>query len=259
MVVFGSDCTITILRNNEYTPIPYTFETLREKAEEKPLDPLLGEPEPLQNIPVGSGGIEVLGCLATRICKNSLPTLASLMVQGPQAPFTICKNRIVEKKIYRDVTLLSWILRGEREEAIYGTYNINGTEAVDWDHTIPELPWEEVATFSFEDGNLAFEGNPTNAVYKFILERNYNDAITTYLQIHYPLQDGLYFLSKTTFDSVSMTFGDLFRISLEDVRLQSFYGESDSAGEVLAYRRFAVHGPMVIEIRNSAGVWEAVP
>jgi len=208
MVVFGSDCTITIFRNNEYTPIPYTFETLREKAEEKPLDPLLGDPEPLQTIPVGTGGIEVLGCIATRICKNSLPTLASIMAQGPKVPFTICKSRIVEKRIYPNVSLLSWILRGERDEAIYGTYNITGTQTAEWDHTIPELPWKEAATLDFEDGNLDFEGNPTNAVYKFILERNYNDAITTSLQIHYTLQEGLYFLSKTTFSSVSLTLID---------------------------------------------------
>jgi len=258
MIVFGSDCAITLFRNNTYTPIPYTFETLREKREEKPLEPLLGQPEPLQTIPVGTGGIEVLGCLGTRICKNSLPTLASIMVQGPQEPLTICKNRIVEKRIYHDCTLLSWTLRGERDKAIYGTYTITGNDAAEWDHTIPELPWEETETLTFEDGNLAFEGNATDAVYKFILERNYNDAITTYLQIHYPLQDGAYFLSKTTFDRVSLTFANIFRISLDDVRLQSFYGESDSPGEVLAYRKFAVYGPMVIELRNNVGVWEEV-
>ena len=258
MVVYGTDCTITIFRNNEYTPIPYTFETLREKADIQPLDPLLGEAEPVKTVPVGTGGIIVLGCIRTRICLNSLKTLAELMLYGYRIPFDLYKNRIAEKLIYRNIHLISFKIRGERDEPVYMTFDIEGREVAEWEHTTENLPWAENPTFHFEDGSLAFENEQTESVYRFTLERQYKDAIVTTLTIYYPLRTDDHINSESGFTLATITLGDKFRISLEDLRETEFQGESDSDGEVLVYKQFMVAGSMVLEIRNAAGVWEEV-
>lgn len=258
MVVYGTDCTITIFRNNENTPIPYTFETLREKADIQPLDPLLGEAEPVKTVPVGTGGLIVLGCIATRICLNSLKTLAELMVYGYRTPFDLYKNRISEKLIYRNIHLISFTIRAERDEPVYVTFDIEGREVAEWEHTTENLPWVENPTFHFEDRNLAFENEQTESVYRFTLERQYKDAIVTTLTIYYPLKTDDHINSESGFTLATITIGDKFRISLEDLRETEFQGESDSDGEVLVFKQFMVAGSMVFEIRNAAGVWEEV-
>jgi hypothetical protein len=258
MVVFGTDCTITIFRNNEYTPIPYTFETLREKADIQPLDPLLGEAEPVKTVPVGTGGIIVLGCIRTRICLNSLKTLAELMLNGYRIPFDLYKNRIAEKLIYRNIHLISFIIRGERDEPVYMTFDIEGRDVAEWEHTTENMPWTENPTFHFEDGSLAFENELVESVYRFTLERQYKDAIVTTLTIYYPLRTDDLINSESGFTLATITLGNTFRISLEDLRETEFQGESDSDGEVLVYKQFMVAGSMVLEIRNAAGVWEEV-
>lgn len=258
MVVYGTDCTITIFRNNEYTPIPYTFETLREKADIQPLDPLLGEAEPVKTVPVGTGGFIVLGCIRTRICLNSLKTLAEIILNGYRIPFDLYKNRIAEKLIYRNIHLISFKIRGERDEPVYMTFDIEGREVAEWEHTTENLPWVENPTFHFEDGSLAFENEIVKSVYRFSLERQYMDAIVTTLTIYYPLQTEDHINSESGFTLASITLGDTFRISLEDLRETEFQGESDSDGEVLVFKQFMVAGSMVFEIRNAAGVWEEV-
>ena len=50
MYIYGSECTLTLVRNAELTAIPYTLETIREEREETPLDPLVGYMMPLVNV-----------------------------------------------------------------------------------------------------------------------------------------------------------------------------------------------------------------
>lgn len=71
MYIYGSECTLTLIRENRATAIPYSLETIREEREEVPLDTLVGYFLPITTIPVGIEGIKVLGFAVTHLCSTS--------------------------------------------------------------------------------------------------------------------------------------------------------------------------------------------
>lgn len=257
MYIYGADCTLTCVRNNQTIAIPYTLETIREEMEEVTLDPLVGYMMPLVSVPVGTGEPLVLGCALTRVCGNSLSSLASLLVNGYLNPFMLLLNRIVEQRIYRNLLLSSWEVRADRDEALYVRLDMEGREAAEWDFTTKNLPWEQNETLHFYDGDIVLDGVVTNNIYRFLLTRIYGDAINTILQIHYPLKEADTLNNVRNMARVTLCFGNRLRITVTDAVLLSFHANTDNAEEILVVRRFRIDGDCLVEIRNDKGEWVA--
>lgn len=255
MYIFGSECTLTLVRNAELTPIPYTLETIREEKEETPLDPLVGYILPLVHVPCGTGDPKILGCTVTRVCNTSLIPLSALLVNGHTQPFMLYLNRIVEKRIYRNLLLTGWEARADRDEAAYIRLDMEGREAAEWDYKTPDVPWEQNTTLHFHDGDIVLDGNASNNIYRFSLTRLYNGAISTLLQIHYPLKDGDTLNNIRQFTTGTLTLGNKLRFTVSDLILLSFHANTDNAEEILVVRRFRVDGACVIEVCNDEGEW----
>ena len=255
MYIYGSECTLTLVRNAELTAIPYTLETIREEREETPLDPLVGYMMPLVNVPCGSGEPKVLGCTVTRVCGTSLVPLAALLVDGYLKPFMLYLNRIVEKRIYRNLLLSGWEVRADRDEAVYVRIDMEGREAADWDYTTPDIPWAQNETLHFYDGDIVLDGIASDNIYRFSLTRLYGDAISTVLQIHYPLKDGDALNNIQKFSAVTLTLGKRLRFTLTSLALLTFHANTDNAEEILVVRRFRVDGDCMIEVCNDKGEW----
>lgn len=257
MYIYGSECTLTLIRENLATAIPYSLETIREEREEISLDPLVGYILPITTIPVGIEGIKVLGCAVTRICNTSCVPLADLLINGHTRHFTFHLNRIVEQRIYTNLQLTGWELRADRDEPVYLRLDIEGREAADWDYTTKSLPWEQNETLHFYDGDITLDGQPSNNIYRFSLTRIYGDAISTILQLHYPLKVDDSFNNTREFNEITITLGGRFRCSLTRAVLLSFEAKTDNADEILVFRRFRIDGDCIIEVCNDKGEWVA--
>lgn len=257
MYIYGSECTLTLIRDNLATAIPYSFETIREKREEVPLDPLVGYILPITTIPAGLNGIKVHGCVVTRICNTSRIPLSSLLINGHNRPFTLHLNRIVEKRIYANVSLTGWEIRADRDEAVYLRLDIEGREATDWDYTTKNLSWEQNETLHFYDGDITLNGLPSNNIYRFSLTRLYGDVISTILQLHYPLKVDDTLNNAREFNEITITLGGRLRFTLTRAILLTFDARTDNADEILVFRRFRVDGDCIIEVCNDKGEWVA--
>jgi hypothetical protein len=252
MYILGSECTITLNRNDELTAIPYTLETLREENQWAELDPLVGYIMPIGLV---RNGFAVLGCVVTRVCGISLLAIAGLLRTGPEQTFILYLNRIVEKRIYRKLILTGWEVRADRDEALYVRFDMEGEEAADWDYQTPDLPWEQNETLSFFDTDIVLDGKASTNIYRFSLTRLFGDAIATVLQLHYPLKDGDELNDCRSLTLVTLTFGDRLRITLTSLILLSFNANTDNAEEILVVRRFRVDGECLVTVRNAKGEW----
>lgn len=237
MYVYGSECTLTLIRDNKPTAIPYSLETLREEREEVALDPLVGYMMPLVHVPCGYGEPKVLGCAVTRVCGTSFKPLARLLVDGSNNPFQLRLNRVVEKRIYTGLLLGGWEVRADREEAVYLRLDMEGREASDWLADTDDLPWVQNETFFFYDGDLAFDGVKTDNVYRFSLTRLYGDAINTILQLHYPLKNGDLLNDCRRIAAVTLTLEWRLRFTLGALVLLTYHANTDNAEEILVVRR----------------------
>jgi hypothetical protein len=255
--IYGSECTLTLIRDNLATAIPYSLETIREEREEVPLDPLVGYILPITTIPVGIEVTKVLGCTVTRICNTSREPLAALLIIGHNLRFTFHLNRIVEQRIYTNLHLTGWELRADRDEPVYLRLDIEGREATDWDFTTKNLPWEQNETLHFYDGDVTLDGQPSNNIYRFSLTRIYGDAISTILQLHYPLKVDDAFNNAREFNEITITLGGRLRFTLTRAVLLSFEAKTDNADEILVFRRFRIDGDCTIEVCNHKGEWVA--
>jgi len=233
------------------------METIREEREEVPLDPLVGYILPIATIPVGTDGLKVLGCAVTRVCNTSREPLARLLKDGNLSPFTLHLNRIVEQRIYNKVRLTGWEVRADRDEAAYIRLDIEGREATDWDYTTKNLPWEQNETLHFYDGDITLEGQPSDNIYRFALTRLYGDAISTILQLHYPLKVDDTLNNAREFNEITITLGGRLRFTLTRAILLTFDARTDNADEILVFRRFRIDGECVIEVCNDKGEWVA--
>jgi len=255
--IYGSECTLTLIRETLATAIPYSLETIREEHEEVPLDPLVGYILPITSIPIGIDGIRVLGCTVTRICNTSREPLAALLINGHSRRFTFHLNRIVEQRIYTNLRLTGWELRADRDEPVYLRLDIEGREAADWDYTTKNYPWEQNETLHFYDGDITLDGQPSDNIYRFALTRLYGDAITTILQLHYPLKVDDPLNNAQEFDRITITIGGRLRFTLTRTILLTFDARTDNADEILVFRRFRIDGGCLIEVCNDKGEWVA--
>lgn len=257
MYIYGSECTLTLIRDDRATAIPYSLETLREERTDVPLDPLVGYILPLSMIPAGTAGVKVIGCCVTRLCLSSLKPLASLMTDGYTQPFTLLLNRIAERRVYTSLRLTGWELRASRDESAYLRFDVEGREAADPDHTTGDASWVQSQTLTFYDGDISVLGETSCNIYRFSLTRIYGDAISTILQLHYPLKESDALNNAREIGDVAITLGDSFRVRMTNAVLLSFTAKTDNAEEILVVRRYRIDGICLVEVRAEDGVWGA--
>jgi hypothetical protein len=255
MYIFGSDCTITLLRATEFTALPYTLETLREEPDETTLDPLVGYILPVSTVPCGMTGLRVLGCLATRISAETILPVCTLLVHGYSSPFSLLVNRICEKRKYENLKLTGYEIRADRDEALYIRLDIAGNEAAEWDYQTPNIPWVQTETFEYRDGDIQLDGTVLPGIYRFSLTRLYGDAITTVLQLHFALAENHPLNNARSLNLVTLTFGNRIRFTCSRATLLSFNGKTDNADEILTFRRYRIDGDLKIETRDDKGEW----
>lgn len=255
MFIFGSDCTITLVQNVTLTPLPYTLETLREQPNEIELAPLVGYILPLTTIKNDLIPNTILGCLVTRLSDDTIEPLAKLIETGSRNTFGFFLNRIVEQRKYLNLTLTSFQLRADRDDALYLKLDITGDETADWDPTTPDIPWEQQPTLEYREGDIKLNGKDLHGIYRFSLTRIFGEYINTILQLHYALAENHPLNNLRTAEHIELTFGERLRFRATKLKLLSFEANTDNAEEILIYRRYRIDGDLTIETRDQQGEW----
>ena len=167
-------------------------------------------------------------------------------------------NRIAEKRIYQNLKLVGYQIRANRDEPLYIRLDVEGTEATDWDHTTPDLPWEQKETLEYKDGDIRIDGAALPGIHRFSLTKTYRETETTYLQLHYTHDTEHPLNNRLAIETLTLTFGNRLRFTCTDLTCRSFDANTDNAAEILIVRRFRVDGTVFIETCNPKGEWERV-
>jgi len=177
---------------------------------------------------------------------------------GKTKPALTLINRIAEKRIYQNLKLVGYQIRANRDEPLYIRLDVEGTEATDWDHTTPDLPWEQKETLEYKDGDIRIDGAALPGIHRFSLTKTYRETETTYLQLHYTHDTEHPLNNRLAIETLTLTFGNRLRFTCTDLTCRSFDANTDNAAEILIVRRFRVDGTVFIETCNPKGEWERV-
>ena len=163
MNVQGRDCTLTVARDGELIPLPYSEETVRQTSKGYSLPGCIGERN--RELTVVTGKI-IEGCFITRLEYLNVLSLFLLFFNSSEM-FELYADRIYEKVIYKNLLPKSFELRAENGEAFKLHLDVNSTYdsfTSSWPVTIPSLKWEQKRTYLF-DGHI----KSTNIINPFFI------------------------------------------------------------------------------------------
>lgn len=107
MKIQGRKCTLTVLKDNEFIPLPYSEETVRLTSKGYTLPSFIGRRNMLKRIETGK---LIQGCFVTRLeylCAKAL----FLLLFYNESSFDFYADRGFEKIIYKQVLIKGFELR----------------------------------------------------------------------------------------------------------------------------------------------------
>ena len=113
--VYGRQCSVSLYKDDTYTALPYSQETIRTKRKLYPLEETVGHKRRIVEI---AYGFSIEGCIITRVSRNTIIPLLSLL-EHPLKPITLIIDRAVETILYKNIILLSFEIRASIDEALY--------------------------------------------------------------------------------------------------------------------------------------------
>ena len=149
MKVQGRDCTLTIAKDGEYYPLPYSEETVRTASKGYALPGVIGLRNRKKLVETGKA---ITGCVVTRLEYNNILALFLLLFYSNEK-FDILVDRVCEKLIYKNVSVKDFELRAENNEPLYFRLDVKDNDnsfTTGWDITTPSLPWNECRTFYYD-------------------------------------------------------------------------------------------------------------
>lgn len=86
--VYGRQCSVSLFKDDIYTALPYSQETIRTKKKTYPLEETVGDKRRIVELAYGSS---IEGCIITRVSRNTIIPLLSLL-EHPSTPITLIIN-----------------------------------------------------------------------------------------------------------------------------------------------------------------------
>ena len=250
MKIKGRNCTLTVTRDGDYYPLPYSEETVREASKGYVLPGVIGRRNREKTV-ITRRDIE--GCFTTRLDYDVVQCLFLLFFYYEDS-FDLYADRIFEKIIYKNVKTRGFELRGDNGEAYKLRVDLKGSKETftdNWPATIPELSWNENRTYRFDGHLVTVDLIKLPLVYRFELNTLIDEKIKYQIKLYFPLSIEHYPVKKRIeklsivldiADSVSLDFYDLFPADeLCDI---------NCADDVLCNQTFRIEGPIVFNMRN---------
>ena len=124
MNIQGKDCTLTVARDCEFIPLPYSEETVRQTSKGYSLPCVIGKRNRDKFILSKKA---ITGCFVTRLDYNYVEQLFLLLFYDNEV-FNIYTDRIYEKVVYKNLTFKSFELRVTNGDAFKFHLDIKETQ-----------------------------------------------------------------------------------------------------------------------------------
>ena len=110
-MIQGKSCTLTVAKDGEYYPLPYSEETVRQASKGYALPGCIGRRNREKLVETGKS---ITGCVVTRLEYNNILALFLLLFYSDDK-FDILVDRVCTKLIYKNVSVKEFELRGRNQ------------------------------------------------------------------------------------------------------------------------------------------------
>ena len=124
MMIQGKSCTLTVAKDGEYYPLPYSEETVRQASKGYVLPECIGKRNREKAVITHK---EIEGCFITRLDYSAIQCLFLLFFYDNES-FDLYADRGFEKIIYRNVNFRAFELRRINGEAFKLRVDVKGSE-----------------------------------------------------------------------------------------------------------------------------------
>ena len=250
MRIHGRDCTLTVARDGELIPIPYSEETVRQTSKGYSLPASIGKRNRDKTI-VTQKIIE--GCFTTRLEYNNIVNLFLLFFYL-EYYFDIYTDRIYEKTIYKNLNVKSFEFRADNNEAFKLRIDVIGKENSyidNWPLTIPDLAWESKRTYIYDGHIVTADNKELPLVYRFEMTADYEEKIKYKIKLYFPLSEE-HHLEKHNIEKLSIVIdqNDGITLDLYDLIPRGELCDINCPDTVLCNQTFEVTGIVVLTVRN---------
>lgn len=181
MKVQGRDCTLTLLKDNEYYPLPYSEETVRQASKGYALPGSIGV----------ITGRSIQRCVVTRL-EEAIVLALFLLLFYREEKFDLLADRVAYKVIYKNFGIKEFELRGENKAPLYLRLDVEenaDSYTTDWDITPPSLKWNQSRTFYFDGHSVIADLKTLPLVYHFELTGKYTEKAKYNITLYFPFTD----------------------------------------------------------------------
>ncbi|EID83961.1 hypothetical protein MSI_26280 [Treponema sp. JC4] len=249
MKIQGRKCTLTVLKDNEFIPLPYSEETVRLTSKGYTLPSCIGRRNRLKCIETGK---LIQGCFVTRLEYLCAKALFLLLLYNEQT-FELYADRGFEKIIYKRVLIKGFELRGDNGDAFKLRFDLTGKDSYteSWPVVVPSLERERQRTYFFDGHSVTSDLKTLPLVYRFELTGGYGETSSYKIKLYFPLSDEHYPVkSKIEKLSLVLDLKDGVSLDLYDLEPEGEMVDINCADTVLCNQSFRITGPLVFNVRN---------
>lgn len=271
MRILGKQCTLTVAKDDEYFPLPYSEETVRETSKGYVLPGVIGKRNREKFIRIGS---IIEGCFVTFLDYSCCLALFLLFFYENEC-FDIYADRVFERTIYKNVCLKGFELRAKNGEAFKLRVDIGSTDnsyTTGWPVNIPALKHVKTKDFTnFAGSSLSQfyrydghritinDGKTIPLVYRIELVGKYGERTEFSISLYFPLSTE-FFPEKKVIEklTIPVNIKDGICIDLYDLEVENGLTDINCADTVLSMQKFKINGCVVFRIRNENEYFEIV-
>ena len=262
MKVQGRSCTLTIAKDGEYYPLPYSEETVRTASKGYALPGVIGLRNREKIVETGKC---ICGCVVTRLEYNNILALFLLLFYSNEK-FDVLVDRVCTKLIYKNLSIKEFELRGENGEPLYFRLDVKDNDdsyVDDWPVGMPALPWGEIAgsspamtgrwrTFYYDGHSVIAALKTLPLVYRFEFTGKFTEKTKYQITLYFPLSSEHY-PTQNKIEKLTITLDQRLGIWLDlyDLKPLDDMADINCADTVLCFQKFEVTGIVVFNIRNS--------
>ena len=256
MKIQGRNCTLTVARDGDYYPLPYSEETVREASKGYVLPGVIGRRNREKTVITHK---EIEGCFTTRLDVNVVQCLFLLFFYYENT-FDLYADRVFEKIIYKNAKCRGFELRGENGEALKLRVDVKSSKdsyVTEWPVNIPNLTWKVIAgsspamTYTFDGHLVIADFVKLPLVYRFELNASFDEKNSYQIKLYFPLSTEQYPI-KNSIEKLSLVLDTADGVNLDLYNLipSDELCRINCADTVLCNQTFRIEGPVVFNLRN---------
>lgn len=250
MKIQGKSCTLTVAKDDEYYPLPYSEETIRQESKGYALPGVIGERKREKLVITGK---TIQGCFVTRLEYQNVLALF-LLLFSPDDKFDIFVDRIAEKVIYKNLSVNNFELRSDNGDAIKFRLDVKNNDdsfVTQWPVFTPDFNWVQNKTYFFDGHSVIADSKTFPLVYRFELSGQFTEKSKYSLTLYFPLSTEHYPTgNKIEKLTIPLSVEDGVYLDFYDLQPVGDIADINCADTVLCFQKFKVLSIVVLNIHN---------